>query len=666
MNMRLSDGASIRAKLLGLAGMSVVLVAVLLLTTRATDERIAGAYQLIDKAQQTIQSASDAIDTAGKFKDALALAQRKVMELRVAEKAFLQFRQPEMNARFDRVAEELAAELAALNQSRTAAVFLEYRKSFAERAALELEHAALREKLAVPLRNSEERLTAILGELEAAQAAKQMEGGNLRPDEVEMMSVARDCRIAFLKLQNFQQLFLSTGQELYVTQYKKVASTEAQAQLRSLREFATALANSNYVASARIISGSLADFVKQSDESLAMTAREKRLEQALDAQGAEILKAAAQQASLADQDIRRQKESSAKAGGSVRVARQAAERTKEQATLLLAGIVAFGLLVYGVFCAKLISSINKSLGRTIADLIQTARKTTGAAGNVRSSSESLAEGSARQSGLLAGAGESLGRMETMTRQNTANADRTNELARQARQAADTGQGDVQAMAQAMGEIKVSSDSIAKIIKTIDEIAFQTNLLALNAAVEAARAGEAGLGFAVVAGEVRSLSQRAAQAAKETALQIEGSISKTAQGVAISQKLASSLQEIVAKARQVDELAGQVAAASKEQNQGIHEVKEAVAQMDQVAQLNGEVAGESSRAAADLDVQAGALNAAVEHLSALVNGGRQMAGRLAPGRAPAPSARLAQTPQNGAARPALSTRRTGVQAGFTDR
>ena len=106
-------------------------------------------------------------------------------------------------------------------------------------------------------------------------------------------------------------------------------------------------------------------------------------------------------------------------------------------------------------------------------------------------------------------------------------------------------GDMQTMSAAMEAIKSSSDDIAKIIKTIDEIAFQTNILALNAAVEAARAGEAGMGFAVVADEVRNLAQRSAQAAKETAAKIEGAIVQNhGQGVEISSKVVHALNDIV--------------------------------------------------------------------------------------------------------------------------
>ena len=178
---------------------------------------------------------------------------------------------------------------------------------------------------------------------------------------------------------------------------------------------------------------------------------------------------------------------------------------------------------------------------------------------------------------------------------------------------------MQTMAVAMNDIKGSSDEVAKIIKTIDEIAFQTNILALNAAVEAARAGEAGMGFAVVADEVRNLAQRAAQAAKETSGKIETAVTKTTQGVQISAKVAQSLQEIVAKVRQVDELAAEVAAASREQSQGIEQVNTAVTQMDKVTQSSAATAEESASASEELNAQAEVLRDAVGDLLKLVDG-----------------------------------------------
>jgi len=263
--------------------------------------------------------------------------------------------------------------------------------------------------------------------------------------------------------------------------------------------------------------------------------------------------------------------------------------------------------------------VRRALGHLAESLGQISESLTGSAGQVSSASQSLADGSSNQAASLEETSSSLEEMSSMTKRNAENAQKANELAKQARTAADNGVGDMQAMSAAMEAIKVSSDDIAKIIKTIDEIAFQTNILALNAAVEAARAGEAGMGFAVVADEVRNLAQRSAQAAKETAGKIEGAISKTGQGVEISRKVSATLNEIVTKARQVDELVAAVAAASREQTQGITQVNSAVGQMDKVTQSNAANAEESAAAAQELNSQAATMKQNVEELLQLVGG-----------------------------------------------
>jgi len=345
-----------------------------------------------------------------------------------------------------------------------------------------------------------------------------------------------------------------------------------------------------------------------------------------------------------------------------KMATAAASSLSSASTIMVTGLT-FGVVVGALLAFFITRSITKPIKALAETLAAGAEQTASAAGQVSSASQSLAEGASEQAASLEETSSSLEEMASMTRRNAENAAKVKDLGSQARHAGDQGVHDMAKMTDAMQAIKASSDDVAKIIKTIDEIAFQTNILALNAAVEAARAGEAGMGFAVVADEVRNLAQRAAQSAKETAAKIEDAVQKSALGAEISGKVATSLEEIVGKARQVDELAGEVAAASREQSQGIEQVNSAVTQMDKVTQSNAASAEESASAAEELNAQAENLNEAVDQLLRIIDGnhhtGRQGSDHRSPARsrssgakptwkaapfsASAPQARRGQTP-----------------------
>jgi methyl-accepting chemotaxis protein len=267
--------------------------------------------------------------------------------------------------------------------------------------------------------------------------------------------------------------------------------------------------------------------------------------------------------------------------------------------------------------------INRAIGEVAAALTETSTQVASAAGQVSAASQSLARGSSEQASSLEETSASLEEMASMTKRNAESARQANDLSTATRASADRGATHMGEMRRAMDAIKASSHDIAKIIKTIDEIAFQTNILALNAAVEAARAGEAGAGFAVVADEVRSLAQRSAQSAKETANKIEDAIRKSENGVAISGSVADALSDIVEKAREVDALVAEIAEASKEQSQGIDQLNSAVSQMDRVTQSNASNAEETASAAEELTAQAGAMRDAVEDLETLLHGASRM-------------------------------------------
>jgi methyl-accepting chemotaxis protein len=292
----------------------------------------------------------------------------------------------------------------------------------------------------------------------------------------------------------------------------------------------------------------------------------------------------------------------------------------------ITGIVG-GLLVaiatgaaIGFFLSRTISA---SLTRVIESLSEGSEQVSAASNQVSSSSQMMAEGANEQASALEETSASLEEMSSMTKQNSENARQANQTAISTGQAVERSREAMRRMSEAIGQIKNSSDQTAKIIKTIDEIAFQTNLLALNAAVEAARAGDAGKGFAVVAEEVRNLAQRSAEAAKNTATLIEESQKNADNGVAVSNEVGGILGQIVESVQTLSRLIGEVASASDEQSKGVDQITTAVTQMDKVTQNNASNAEESASSSEELFAQAKELNEMVNVLVGIVRGSAAM-------------------------------------------
>ncbi len=284
--------------------------------------------------------------------------------------------------------------------------------------------------------------------------------------------------------------------------------------------------------------------------------------------------------------------------------------------------------VLGVGLSLLLARrLSNSLERIIGNLSEASTQITSATEQVSASGQSLAEGASEQAASIEETSSSLEEISSMTRQNAENTRETNRVMMD--EAAPNFQNideRMDKMKEAIDKTVANSEETAKIVKTIDEIAFQTNLLALNAAVEAARAGEAGAGFAVVADEVRNLALRAAEAAKNTSELIHTSNDRIKEAAELNQQVVQALGTNSEIAEKIGKLISEVAAASEEQSHGIDQVSKAVAEMDKVTQQTAANAEESASASEEMSAQAKEMNQVVDDLVALT-GKREETGKV---------------------------------------
>ena len=267
----------------------------------------------------------------------------------------------------------------------------------------------------------------------------------------------------------------------------------------------------------------------------------------------------------------------------------------------------------------IIKAITGTLTRSISNLSDAADEVKSGAKQLSDVSRQLADGSSEQAASIEETSSSLEEMSSMTKQNADHAGQANKLMMETAGVVSKANRSMEQLTASMFEISRASEDTSKIVKTIDAIAFQTNLLALNAAVEAARAGEAGAGFAVVADEVRNLAMRAADAAKNTAELIEGTVKRIKEGSEIVSITSSDFSNLAVSAGKMGELVNEIAEASAEQSEGIGQINKAVAEMDKVVQQNSANAEESSSAAEMMNSEAERMKDLVQGLATIVGG-----------------------------------------------
>ncbi len=280
-------------------------------------------------------------------------------------------------------------------------------------------------------------------------------------------------------------------------------------------------------------------------------------------------------------------------------------------------LTAFSLLICAAVATLVIRSTTKVLHNAAVQLRLESGRIQGAAGQMSSAAHDLASGASEQAASVEETATASSRLDEISKRNTESASAAATLVAGSLSDFEIASGSLNEMVAAIGEISAQSEKISSIMKVINEIAFQTNLLALNAAVEAARAGEAGLGFAIVADEVRNLARRCSEAAEGTAGIVEVSIAKANDGRTKVHQVASAIQNVTRGSSQALSLVNQVSDGSSKQTQGFAQVAQAMCLIRETTQRTAAVAQETAAAVGQLSLQSHTLNEIVEEVMVLV-------------------------------------------------
>jgi methyl-accepting chemotaxis protein len=286
----------------------------------------------------------------------------------------------------------------------------------------------------------------------------------------------------------------------------------------------------------------------------------------------------------------------------------------------ITGVLLGLALALGAVFTWVVRQVVRLVRTSVGKLGDTAEQIAAAANQISSASRMLAQGASEQAASVVQTSSSVSEITTLAQRTQNNAEAAAKMATSSSSDFDRTNHLLEEMVEAMNGINDSSNKISKIIKIIDEIAFQTNILSLNAAVEAARAGSAGRGFAVVAEEVRSLAQRCAEAAKNTAVLIADSVERSTGGQRKVDQLADSIRSITGQSAKIAGLVDQITSHSAVESDRIKQIDRAMLEIEHVTQSSAAGAEQAAAAADELHAQSRSLTGVVRQMRTMVDGG----------------------------------------------
>ena len=494
MNVRYLLNPGISIKLYGLIVLAVGIMLGLATTfgvfTHLNNKNFGQIKLAAEQAAITEQGIRDAAAT----KEVIAKTQQDIMNLRLAEMAYFGGKAFNGKATFEKNLLVASAKINALNNQTLSTLLNEYVAAARQHILLSQQLEQTFDQMGKPLEDSNQRLENIMSNLLAKQSERQMEGDDLNANELDMLSVTRDVKIAILNLQILKEKYIQSGSQEYIDRYQKEVNGPVKFSLMAFNQFAIALDDQQIKSDVSEIEGSLSTFVELVSSALDLRTRIGTTQEQINAAGIKLLETLELNMDQVDQRVVEAWQMNATAGNSASQARENSTEAMHSFTTTSTLIIGIGILIFSGASILLVNLIKTPIIGIIKGMADTAYKLDQAAAQISQTSQSLASGANQQAAAVEDTSTSLECISQMVKQSASNTQEANMLMKQSGEKATNSGQSMQRLTDAMNNISSVSSETVQVIKSIDEIAFQTNLLALNAAVEAARAGEAGKGF----------------------------------------------------------------------------------------------------------------------------------------------------------------------------